>query len=227
MFDIKFLGKGAAFYPQFGNTNGFFAKNSDIFFTDFGESAYEKALRLVKPYEYGHTYVLLTHLHADHCGSLASLISYMYFTKGKKVTVVHPETTIMDLLALQGISRDYYDYTPELPPEAGFGLEFIKVIHADAISAYGMLLADEDETVYYSGDAAYLPADICERFLNGDIRRIYHDTASHESAAHCWYKRLVDAVPQNKRGDVYCMHFDSDCVDMIKELGFSVVECIE
>ena len=39
MFDLKFLGRGAAFCPAFGNTNAFFEMEEDLFFLDFGESA--------------------------------------------------------------------------------------------------------------------------------------------------------------------------------------------
>ena len=74
MINLKFLGKGAAFYPVFGNTNAFFEKDGDLFFLDFGESAFEKAVRLLDLTAYRHVYVLITHLHADHAGSLASLV---------------------------------------------------------------------------------------------------------------------------------------------------------
>ena len=76
MMNLSFLGKGAAFYPAFGNTNAFFEKDGDLFFLDFGESAFEKAVRLLDMASYRHVYVLITHLHADHVGSLASLLSY-------------------------------------------------------------------------------------------------------------------------------------------------------
>ena len=42
--ELKFLGRGAAFYPAFGNTNAFFAQSEDLFFLDFGEAAFEKAV---------------------------------------------------------------------------------------------------------------------------------------------------------------------------------------
>ena len=46
--ELTFLGRGAAFYPAFGNTNAFFLSGGDLFFLDFGESAFEKAVRATK-----------------------------------------------------------------------------------------------------------------------------------------------------------------------------------
>ena len=62
--------------------------------------------------------------------------------------------------------------------------------------------------------------------MQGRIARIYHDTSSHDSESHCWYKRLEEAFPLEKRSGIYCMHFDSDYIQQMKDLGFSVVESI-
>ena len=40
MLKLHFLGRGAAFYPVFRNTNAFFEKGKNLFFLDFGESAF-------------------------------------------------------------------------------------------------------------------------------------------------------------------------------------------
>lgn len=226
MFNLKFLGRGAAFYPAFGNTNAFFETNGDLFFLDFGESAYEKVVRLLDLTAYRHIYVLLTHLHADHSGSLASLLSYTHCVLHREVTVVHPLDTVMQLLTIQGISPEFYHYLSALPESCAVSAQPFDVPHAENMRAFGYLLSDANESIYYSGDAAQLPEEIARRFLSGEIARIYHDTASHESASHCYYQRLVDAIPREKRHAVYAMHLDGDYVDMLKGLGFSVVETI-
>lgn len=227
MFDLKFLGRGAAFYPAFGNTNAFFESDGDLFFLDFGESAYEKVVRLLDLRSYRRIYVLLTHLHADHAGSLASLLSYTHCVLRLKVTVVHPLDTVTRLLSLQGISPEFYRYLPALPQDCPVSAQPIEVPHAEDMRAFGYLLSDGEESVYYSGDAAQLPDEIAQRFLAGEIARVYHDTASHHSSSHCHYQRLVDAIPLERRHALYAMHLDGDYVDRLKELGFSVVETIE
>lgn len=226
MFDLKFLGRGAAFYPAFGNTNAFFESDGDLFFLDFGESAYEKVVRLLDLRKYRRIYVLLTHLHADHSGSLASLLSYTHCVLHLQVIVVHPVDTVTQLLSLQGISPQFYSYHSALPKDCHVSAQPFEVPHAEDMRAFGYLLSDGEERIYYSGDAAELPQEIARRFLAGEIARIYHDTASHESRSHCYYQRLVDIIPRERRHAVYAMHLDGDYVDMLKELGFSVVEAI-
>lgn len=224
MFDLKFFGCGAAFCPSLGNTNAWFAKGNTLYLLDCGESTFEKVVRLVHPEQYEKIYVLLTHMHADHCGSLASLCSYMFFKFNKRVRIVHPSGSIVTLLSLQGIGRDNYEYFQELPAWECIRCSFLPVKHADDMATFGFLLSDGDETIYYSGDAAELLDEVREDYLSGRISRIYHDTASHSSSFHCWYQLLADAIPIEQRKNVYCMHLDGDYAAMLEELGFSVVQ---
>lgn len=227
MLDLTFLGRGAAFYPAFGNTNAYFTVENNLFFLDFGEAAYAKVLRLLDLTAYDHIYVLLTHLHADHAGSLASLLSYTHCVLHKQVTVVHPSDTVNQLLKLQGIAPHFYSYRHGLPDDLPVRAEPVEVIHAADMRAFGYLLRHEGDTLYYSGDAATLPDAIREAFLRGEILRLYHDTASHESQSHCWYRRLEEMIPRSLRKQVFCMHLDCNMVELLKEKGFSVVEAEE
>lgn len=226
MINLKFLGKGAAFYPVFGNTNAFFEKDGDLFFLDFGESAFEKAVRLLDLTAYRHVYVLITHLHADHAGSLASLMSYTACVLHIEVTVVHPEDTLVQLLTIEGIDKAFYTYRKALPEDCPVQAKAVEVQHAKDMRCFGYELTDGEETIYFSGDAADVPQSVAEGYLNGRIARIYHDTASHESEGHCWYKRLEKTFPPEKRAGIYCMHFDGDYVEQMRALGFSVVETV-
>lgn len=225
MVKLHFLGRGAAFYPVFKNTNAFFEYGKDLYCLDFGETAFEQVAKHLPLAQYEHIYVLLTHLHADHSGSLASFASYLYCMIGKQLVVIHPEDTVDRLLALQGIAKHFYQRLPALPPEAGVSVRFIPVPHAVDIHAFGMRITCGEETFYYSGDAAELPQDVLADFLAGKVVHIYHDTASHPSESHCYYQKLVDAIPPEHRGDVSCMHLDCDMEKQLRSLGFDVVTC--
>jgi len=225
--ELKFLGRGAAFYPAYGNTNAFFTQGEDLYFLDFGESAFEKAVRLLDLKSYRRIYVLLTHLHADHAGSLASLCSYTHIVLGLTIYVVHPVDTVVQLLRLEGISKELYHYLPALPADCPVSAQPCPVQHAQDMQCFGYILRTADDAVYFSGDAAALPEQVRQQFLAGEIKRIYHDTASHASQAHCWYKRLEEAIPPDRRGDVFCMHLDGDYGEMLRQLGFRVVQTVE
>lgn len=227
MLELKFLGNGAAFYPILGNTNAFFTAGDDLFFLDFGESAFEKVFRMFDLTRYHRVWVLLTHLHADHCGSLASMLSYMHCVLHKEVTIVHPVDTVVRLLDMEGIGHEFYSYLPALPEDCPVEAQPVSVPHAADMRAFGYILRYDGDSVYYSGDAAQLPEEVLRAFLSGALRRIYQDTASHESPCHCYYKRLEAVIPLERRRDVYCMHLDSDMTQTLTEAGFSVVEAVK
>ncbi len=222
--ELKFFGRGAAFYPVWGNTNAFFTEDNDLYFLDFGESTFEKAVRMLDLKAYRRIFVLLTHLHADHAGSLASLCSYTHLVLGITIYVVHPVDTVVKLLRLEGIGDELYHYLPKLPENCAVEADACPVQHAADMQCFGYNLRTREDAVYFSGDAAELPENILHLFLEGKIKRLYHDTSSHDSPAHCWYKRLEKAIPPERRKDVYCMHLDGDYEDMLKDLGFSVVQ---
>ena len=227
MLNLQFLGRGAAFYPAFGNTNAFFTSQQDLFFLDFGESNFAKVERLFDLKRYRRVYVLLTHLHADHSGSLASLISYCYCVLKFKVYVVHPIPTVVELLRLQGIADFFYHYLPALPEECSVTAEPVEVRHAEDMRSFGYLLSDGEERIYYSGDAYEMPDCVADALSAGVLTRVYHDVSSKESEAHCYVQRLEAAVPPPLWSLVYAMHLDCDCIADLRHLGFSVVEVMQ
>lgn len=109
---LKFLGCGAAFYPVLGNTSAYFIKNNNLYLLDCGELVFHQLYERGMLTRYDRIYSIITHLHADHVGSLGSLISYTYFVLGKKVRVIHPEESVRQLLDLTGIDRKAYDFEP-------------------------------------------------------------------------------------------------------------------
>ena len=81
---LHFFGCGSAFNPAMGNTSAWFEMDGCLFLVDCGETVYELLMKRSDLREYRQIYVLLTHLHADHVGSLGFLISYNYLYPGKK-----------------------------------------------------------------------------------------------------------------------------------------------
>ena len=115
--DLHFFGCGSAFNPAMGNTSAWFEADGCLFLVDCGETVYELLMKRSSLREYRQIYVLLTHLHADHVGSLGSLISYNYCILGRKISVIHPRATVVELLRLMGIKDEFYNYYKGLPEE--------------------------------------------------------------------------------------------------------------
>ena len=103
----------------------------------------------------------------------------------------------------------YHETLPENP--AGLTAVPVEVKHALDMKCYGYVLSNGTESIYYSGDSSELPEDIRNRFLAGEINRIYHDTSTHDSPnpSHCYYGKMEKWIPREERHRVYCMHLDS------------------
>ena len=226
MFDLHFFGCGAAHNPSFGNNNAFFEMGENLYLIDCGESSFQKAIHMLDFNRYRCVYVLITHMHSDHTGGLGSLLSYMAFQGQKNVVLVHPVDTPVQMLNLQGVGKHIYQYCTEMPADSPVQAKAIEVQHTGGMKSYGYLLTCEDDCIYYIGDAAFLPDEITAAFLQKQIRLIYHDVASHESNNHCWYQRLIDAIPMQERFRVYGMHLDADYGSMLEKQGFSVVKSL-
>ncbi|GLC80577.1 MBL fold metallo-hydrolase [Lacrimispora brassicae] len=223
--ELHFLGSGSAFCPQYKNTSAYFELNNDLYLIDCGESVFEALLPLVDFEQYREIYIVITHLHADHVGSLASLVSYNYCMVNKKqVTVIYPKHTIVELLSLMGIRREYYRYQ-EAYDGGSVKFDAIPVEHVDNMECFGYIIEVHGEKVFYSGDSSQLPPSLLEDFLKGEIKTIYHDTSTHDSdhPTHCHYSKLEACIPREMRKRVFCMHLDSDCKELLEGKGFSVV----
>jgi ribonuclease BN (tRNA processing enzyme) len=224
--ELNFIGKGSAFTPQLKNTSAYFVINNDLFLLDCGESVFGEVWDLAELRECRNIYVLITHLHCDHVGSLGSLISYCYYILQKKIYVIHPVTTIVELLSLLGIEKITYHYTTCLPEEAqGITVEAVEVEHVNNMQCFGYLMNTDEDRIYYSGDAVKIPNKILEEFLKGKIDRVYQDTSIHSSEVptHFDLEKLEIIIPLNKRDFVYCMHLDGDDENLYRERGFHTI----
>lgn len=223
--ELIFLGTGSAFYPILGNTSAYIKRDDDLLLLDCGESVYQilyhgGLLEMAK-----NVYVLITHLHTDHVGSLGSLLSYMYYVKHRKVTIIHPCTAIVDLLTMQGVRREVYIYSPVLPENAlHINASAVEVTHVDDMKCYGYILRDGADSLYYSGDSAHVSDVVKDMFCKGEIDRIYHDTATYESLhpTHCYYGELERDFPAECRDRIFCMHLDSSCERLLSDKGFQI-----
>jgi len=228
--ELNFLGSGAAFNPIMENSNAYFLAGNRFFLLDCGETAFGKIWNLPAYIESEEVVALITHLHADHVGSLGSLISYSYYVMKKPVTVVHPLDTIVQLLDLLGIDRVCYRFRKlEQGETADFGsgvsVKPLVVDHVANMICFGYVLSDGIERIYFSGDAKSLPGEVLEGLASGEVDRAYQDTSNTPSdhPTHATLDYLERLIPEKSRGKVYCIHLDYDYRDLLVRKGFNVV----
>lgn len=225
--ELQFTGCGAAYYPCLGSNTAFFVKQDHLFLIDCGESTFCRMEARDEIRRCSRITVLITHLHADHIGSLGSFVSYCGSVLNKRVTVAAQDQTIQQILRLMGVPEDRYDFTMDFSQEFEQGLRItpVPVKHANDMKCCGFLLEEDGQTIYFSADAAELPEAVLCGFKSGKIHKMYHDCTflTEESPSHCSLKRLSEYIPPKMRNRVYCMHFGGDFIPQIREAGFQTV----
>lgn len=228
--EFKFLGCGSAFNPSMGNTSAYFTTENSLFLIDAGESVFTKLYQMKILEKYKHIYIIITHTHADHVGSLPSVISYCYYVLGKSPVVIHPNGNLADLLGKMGIDPDTYEYWQQEQQTAdGIGIRAVPVKHAKDLQCFGYLIESEENRFYYSGDSYEVPEEVEQDFLTGGIQAIYQDTTEYSTKlpSHCPLELLERRFPEEFRKNIYCMHFTSDFTHKISEKGFRYVRVEE
>ena len=223
---LTFLGTGAAYYPVLGSTSAFFVKENCLYLIDCGETTFARLFGREVLNTCDKVYVLISHLHADHIGSLGSFISYCKNVIRKEVTVLCPDTTLVAVLSMTGLTKDDYTYCAHFDQVFPGNIQFTPVLvkHDSSMGCYGFFIKDEDETIYYGADSCGIPDGILAQLGDGTISRAYQEVTyeTHMSPSHTSLEQLIQIVPRHLRSKVVCMHFGGDYVNLVADYGFGI-----
>lgn len=153
---IKFLGTGGAFDYEFGNSSALVEFQGVNILIDCGNSVYRR-LRETKLAE-KIDYILITHFHDDHVGSLSSVIlHHKYFLDPpRKARILVPNDTfkkqIYDYVNFS--LTEPLNYLEFLPIETIPGLTAIDTYgkHIEGMQTWAFIFEKEDEILAFSGD---------------------------------------------------------------------------
>jgi len=134
---LNFLGRGAAFNPEEGNTSAYFVEDKQLFLIDCGEGIF------------------------DHIGSLGTLAMYCYFALHRPLNIVVPSeakhlSDIEKILSGFACTPEMYNYV-----DCGYydnkftsfqNIRYMETEHDTNLASYGLLFNTLDGLVYYSGD---------------------------------------------------------------------------
>ena len=132
--ELHFLGRGAAFYVEAGNTSAYLREGSRLLLLDCGESVFADLLRRDVLSGVTDITVALSHLHSDHCGSLGSLCHYCFYMLHIVPKLVLPEDAayradVATLLRLFGVQENAFAVVEDGGADPPFRQDVLLFLH--------------------------------------------------------------------------------------------------
>lgn len=229
MNKLKFLGRGSGYNVKEGNTSAYIIKDHILLLIDCGEGIFKRIIESSLTEGIKEIHILITHMHGDHVGSLSSFVGFCFWKYNICCNVYFPEKDKL---------KQYLELTGMLEGESfnindcrnirieKLGLEFSSSLtkHNNRINTYSYTLRfDEGNDIFYSGDTCETNFNMIPFLEEGNI--IYHDTCLNDcpGSPHTSLRVLCEKVPQDLRGNVYCIHIDGDnFIEIVENEGFKV-----
>ena len=208
--EIKFLGTGGAFEPAYYNAAAILKLREKSFLIDAGFTVYPRLVQLNLLFSFD--YILLTHLHNDHCGSLANILLHRYFYgDGRKTVILYQtedfKTQMQEFLRIQ--LKDPDKYADFVACDTVSNLTILDTYgrHAENFQSYGLIWEEADKRLVYSGDLQqtdFLFAHLLPLPPMPTI--IFHDISFNpENKGHTHYTRLQ---PYQSQYTIFGYHCD-------------------
>ncbi|WP_299819946.1 MBL fold metallo-hydrolase [uncultured Pontibacter sp.] len=206
---IKFLGTGGAFDTDYLNSAALLDYNDKHFLIDCGFTVFPTLIK--KSLINRVNYIILTHLHNDHCGSLANLLLYKSIVeKVKPPVILYPSESfrqeVYKFLKIQLKQPD--KYAEFVPLEQFEGITAVDTFgqHSEGMQTYAYIF-DNDIRYVYSGDLGK-PEVLFEKLekMPHKPTYVFHDiTFNPENDGHTYYKKLL---PYLNGLDMFGYHCD-------------------
>ena len=193
---IKFVGTGGAFDANYVNSSAIITLNTKNYLIDCGHSVFPELVKknLVPQIDF----VLITHLHDDHVGSLGTLIFYNYHVLGRKLTVLLPNHPIFIQKFKQLVSLTVVNFESYMNIESidGVSVKSFETtgLHYEGMESFSYLFSDNQNHFVYSGDLGnpdFVFNRIDELKLISSDLTVFHDISFYRNSAHAYYQDLL------------------------------------
>lgn len=233
--NIKFLGRGSAFFVKEGNTSGYFIEDDHLFLIDCGETVFERLVEKKLLSNIKNIYVLISHMHSDHCGSLGSVGLYCQFVLNTKLKIIVPhheeyQQQLEMLMTLFGNTKNAYEFIYEEQLDNQFH-SFSKVrydltLHDYQLTCFSFVFETDQGAIFYSADTRTLKNLDCFMKTYQTIDKIYMEVTDIyiPDDIHLYIDHLIEYVDKKWYSKIWIMHIRSDdCMKKVLNLGFHVV----
>lgn len=234
MTELHFLGRGAAFNALEGNTAAYYREGADLLLIDCGETVFQQLIARDLLTGVKQIWVVVSHLHSDHCGSLGSLVHYCHYVLGIKLNVLVPEDQayvqqITQLLMLFGNDENCFNMVlcKQWKGISNIrGIQYVSTEHANGMRCYSFVLDTEDGAIFYSADTCTTAALLMFLHQHDRIAAIYMDAtdADYPGNVHLPLNKLTETLPTELRSRTWLMHINGAAVaEQGEKLGYHVV----
>lgn len=215
---VKFIGTGGIFDYKIGNSSALIECEIGNILIDCGYTVYPKLvdMDIISKIDY----ILITHLHGDHIGSIHPLILHLVNRCKKTVKLIYPTECFLGELKryLDTFLVDANKYIKFVNINEIEQIGFIDTTncHVSGLESYAYYFDSKKEFVYFSGDLGDI--QITEKFLEKIQHNnivVFHETSFIQGSAHVYYKELMDFSSRNQYSvySYHCNHLNapSDC----------------
>lgn len=227
---IEFLGIGSAWNINEDNTSAYIKKDSKMILIDCGESIARKIIKEDILSGVNELYILISHTHSDHIGSIGTLLFYSKYKKNiiNRIVVPKDEVFISNLkeyVRLVDISTEV-EFVEEkfLKDKFNFiNFSILKANHVKNLPCYCFLLEDNENLIYYSADNNNI--EYIKKYIKYPKAQIYTEICDNPNLKdeHLLLKILEDTVNINERKRIFLMHINEvlDTVQL-RQKGFNI-----
>jgi len=219
---IKFLGTGGAFDFEKGNASAVVQLKDKKILIDCGFSTLGELVE--KNVAKDIDYILLTHLHGDHVGSLPTLLPYFQYKLGKAVPKIIIPNQKFQTEVFSFLTGTYENERANFAPITDFpeiGWIDTTNMHKPGMTSFAYYFTDGEELIYYSGDIGN--ADVAADFLRNREEpsiTVFHETTPKlDVAVHASYQEV-----QEKLGQYNTFVYHIDKKDMPNDCTLQYVE---
>ena len=212
---LLFLGRGSAFADE--QNSAFFTEDNELVLIDCPATSYQK-IKKMNWAEYDNIFILVTHTHGDHSGSVGTMLQYVWFASGKKkkVTVVAPSEEVRKdlellLMRIEGCEKEWFELITASELDRKWMVSSVPTAHVKPLEGrcFGYHLNAGGKNVIYTGDSSTLKNFM--PFIT-DGTYLYTEAAFWYSEVHMYLSdHLPELVKLAEEGvHVYLMHLDNE-----------------